>query len=147
MKQKPILPDAAAIIRGSDAYPRLRGQVKFYQRRECVLVQAVIQGLPATKSGFFGFHIHAGSSCTGPDFADTGSHFNPTDAPHPLHAGDLPPLMSCHGNAYLSVATDRFNIADIFGRTVVIHSMPDDFRTQSAGNAGTKIACGVIRRI
>ncbi len=147
MKQKPILPDAVAIIRGSNAYPRLRGQVRFFERQNCVLVQAVIRGLPDTDTGFFGFHIHAGSSCTGPDFADTGSHYNPNNAAHPFHAGDLPPLMSCHGNAYLSVATDRFNITDIFGRTVVIHSMPDDFRTQPAGNAGTKIACGVIRRI
>ena len=147
MKQNLILPDAIAIIRGSEAYAYLQGQVKFYQRRNYVLVQAVIRGLPDTEAGFFGFHIHAVGSCTGSDFADTGSHYNPADAPHPSHAGDLPPLMYCNGNAYMSAATDRFNIADIFGRTVVIHSMPDDFRTQPAGNAGTKIACGVIRRI
>ena len=147
MKQKPILPDAVAIVSGSDAYPHLHGQVRFFQRQNCVLVQAVIRGLPDTDTGFFGFHIHSGSSCTGPDFANTGSHYNPTDMLHPSHAGDLPPLMYCNGNAYMSVAINRFNISDIFGRTVVIHSMPDDFRTQPAGNAGTKIACGVIRRI
>ena len=147
MNQKSILPDAVAIIRGSELYPNLRGQVRFYKRISYVLVHAAIQGLPATDTGFFGFHIHAGSNCTGPDFADTGSHYNPNNAAHPFHAGDLPPLIYCNGNAYMSVAINRFNIADIFGRTVVIHSMPDDFRTQPAGNAGTKIACGIIRRM
>ena len=47
-------------------------------------------------------------------------------------------------HAHLEVRTDRFHVRDIIGRTVVIHSDPDDFRTQPAGNAGTKIACGVI---
>ena len=48
------------------------------------------------------------------------------------------------GNAYLSVKTDRFSVSDVIGRTVVVHSNPDDFHSQPAGNAGTKIACGVI---
>ncbi len=144
MKRNRFLPQAVAAIRGSDTYPNLQGQVRFYQGRRCVVVEAVIQGLPTTDTGFFGFHIHAGSGCAGPDFADTGSHYNPTEASHPSHAGDLPPLLSCNGNAYLKVATGRFRIADILGRTVVIHDSPDDFHTQPAGNAGTKIACGVI---
>lgn len=146
MKQKAMLPYAVAEVRGSVAYPNLRGQVRFYQRRDCVLVETNLQGLPETETGFFGFHIHGGESCTGEGFADTGSHYNPTEAPHPSHAGDLPPLLSCHGNAYLAVATGRFRVEDVIGRTVVIHDMADDFTTQPAGNAGTKIGCGVIRR-
>ncbi len=47
----------------------------------------------------------------------------------------------------MTVMTDRFHIKEIIGKTVVIHSMPDDFTTQPAGNAGTKIGCGVIRQI
>lgn len=147
MRQRRMLPDAVAMVRGSEDYPNLRGQVRFYQRRSCVMVEANIQGLPQTQTGFFGFHIHAGESCTGEGFADTGSHYNPTEAPHPSHAGDLPPLLSCHGNAYLAVASGRFRVADILGRTVVIHDGADDFTTQPAGNAGTKIGCGVIRRV
>ena len=146
MQQKTISPNAIAIIRGSDAYPNLCGQVRFYQRRHLVMVEADIRGLPNTETGFFGFHIHAGDSCSGADFADTGSHYNPATSPHPSHAGDLPPLMYCHGSAYLAVATSRFHIEDILGRTVVIHSMADDFHSQPAGNAGTKIACGVIQK-
>ena len=147
MQQKLILPDAVAVIRGSDAYPNLYGQVRFYSRRQCVLVEADIRGLPDTETGFFGFHIHAGESCSGADFADTGSHYHPAEAAHPSHAGDLPPLLYCRGGAYLMVATSRFSVEEIIGRTVVIHNMPDDFVSQPAGNAGTKIACGVIRML
>lgn len=145
MQQKPNLPSAVAIIRGSAAYPKLRGQVRFYQLQDCVLVEATIHGLPATETGFFGFHIHAGDRCSGADFADTLGHYNPAETPHPLHLGDLPPLMSCNGDAYLAVKTGRFRLEDILRRTVVIHSMPDDFTSQPAGNAGVKIACGIIR--
>ncbi len=140
-------PYAIANIKGGEQAPHLLGQVRFYQREKYVLISANIKGLPPSDSGFFGFHIHEGKGCTGADFSDTGSHYNPTDAPHPAHAGDLPPLMLCNGGACQTVATDHFCVADVIGRTVVIHSMPDDFNSQPSGNAGTKIACGVIRRL
>lgn len=139
-------PDAVAEIRGGVEALQLTGCVEFYQENGCVLIVARISGLPESKTGFFGFHIHQGESCSGPDFSATGSHYNPVDQVHPKHTGDLPPLLSCHGNAYLSVKTDRFTVNEIVGRTVVIHSDPDDFRSQPAGNACKKIACGVIRR-
>ena len=123
----------------------LRGTVRFYLRTGDVLVVANVSGLPR-QNGFYGFHIHEGEGCTGKDFADTGSHYNPTGMPHPQHAGDLPPLLGHGGRAFLAVTTDRFSIADVLGRTVVIHSDLDDFTTQPAGNAGTKIGCGVIKR-
>ena len=91
-------------------------------------------------------HIHEGGACTGDGFADTGGHYNPAGADHPCHAGDLPPLFATGGGrAELRVLTDRFSVREIIGRTVVIHSGPDDFTTQPAGNAGSKIACGVIQ--
>ena len=110
------------------------------------MVVADIRGLPESDAGFFAFHIHEGGDCGGEGFADTGGHYDPCGMPHPRHAGDLPPLLSCHGKAHLAVLTNRFSVSDIIGRTVVIHSHPDDFKTQPAGGAGTKIACGVIRR-
>ena len=141
-------PYAAAQIRGGMEAPQLSGCVQFYQENGCVLIVAKISGLPEeSKSGFFGFHIHQGDTCSGTDFSGTGSHYNPFDQAHPKHAGDLPPLLACQGNAYLSVRTDRFSVKDIIGRTVVIHSDPDDFRSQPAGNAGKKIACGVICKV
>ena len=147
MQHKTIRPDAIAVICGSDDYPNLRGQVRFYQRRNCILVEASIRGLPTTETGFFGFHIHTGRICAEPDFSASGNHYNPTDAPHPLHAGDLPPLISCCSEAYMAVTTGRFRLTDIIGRTVIVHDMVDDFHTQPSGNAGRKIACGVIRRV
>lgn len=147
MKNKIVRPNAVADIRGSAAYPDLQGYVRFYQQRCCVLIEVNVQGLPETQTGFFGFHIHTGESCTGNDFADTGNHYNPENTPHPLHAGDLPPLLYCCGGAYLAVLTGRFRVRDILGRTIVIHDRADDFTTQPAGNAGTKIACGVIEQV
>lgn len=138
-------PDAVAQILGGTEAPQLSGCVQFYQENGYVLIVARISGLPMeSETGFFGFHIHQGENCSGMDFSGTGSHYNPTDRAHPKHAGDLPPLLACQGNAYLSVRTDRFSVKDIIGRTVVIHSDPDDFHSQPAGNAGKKIACGVI---
>lgn len=139
-------PQAVACLAGGETAPRLRGTVKFYALGCSVLVVAQIQGLPENDTGFFAFHIHEGGACAGKDFADTGGHFNPGGQAHPRHAGDLPPLLSRGGKAFLAVETDRFRIADVLGRTVVIHGDADDFHTQPAGNSGQKIACGVIRR-
>jgi len=140
-------PDAVAQISGGVEAPQLSGSVQFYQEIGCVRIVARISGLPKTsKTGFFGFHIHQGRMCSGADFSGTEGHYNPTEQTHPNHAGDLPPLLGCGGKAYLSVKTDRFSVKEIIGRTVVIHSDPDDFYTQPAGNAGKKIACGVIQR-
>lgn len=144
-------PAAAAQIIGSSQFPNIRGTVFFAPTGRNVLVTADIHGLPHSggpcQSGIFAFHIHEGAACSGPDFADTGGHFNPHNCPHPHHAGDLPPLFECNGRAFMVVMTDRFRVQDVIGRTVIIHSGPDDFTTQPSGNAGSKIACGVIRAV
>ena len=140
-------PDAVAYVRGGADAPNINGQVRFYQEPRSVRVEADIAGLPKdSETGFFGFHIHEGNSCAGTGFPQTGNHYNPDATTHPRHAGDLPPLMMQQGRAQMTVRTDRFRVQDIIGRTVVIHSNPDDFTTQPTGNAGTKIACGVIGR-
>lgn len=139
--------DAMARIKGGAEALQLTGWVRFYQESDCVLIVARIFGLPReSNTGFFGFHIHQGDNCCVTDFSGTGGHYNTAEQGHPKHAGDLPPLLACWGNAYLSVRSDRFSVKEIIGRTVVIHSDPDDFRSQPAGNTGKKIACGVIRR-
>lgn len=145
-------PQAAAIVTGSRAYPDIRGEVRFYQTAAGVLVVAHITGLPTSadtcRAPIFGMHIHSGGSCTGNEtdpFADAMTHYNPYDCPHPYHAGDLPPLFGASGKAFSAVLTDRFRVRDIVGRCVILHGSPDDFTTQPAGNAGEKIACGVIR--
>ena len=139
--------DAISKIKGENETKDLRGEVKFYQKKGYVLILTEIKGLPSTDSGFFGFHIHEGCDCGGMNFANTGNHYNPSKSYHPSHAGDLPPLLLCNEGAYQVVVTDRFSVADIIGRTVVIHSMPDNFNSQPSGNAGTKIACGKIHKL
>lgn len=130
-------PHAVANIIGNDTHPQLRGQVSFYQTNHGILVSVQVFGLPG--SSFLGFHIHSGGQCAQP-----AGHYNPQGLPHPQHAGDLPPLLSNNGYAYMSVLTNRFRLEDILGRTVIIHAMPDDFTTQPAGDSGDRIACGVI---
>ena len=140
-------PSAVARIGGRPDGPC--GAVSFYPCGRNTLVVADIYRLPADDtlcaSGIFALHIHEGNSCGGTNFSDTMGHYNPAGCPHPYHAGDLPPLFSCRGHAFLAVLTDRFRMAEVIGRTVVIHSHRDDFTSQPAGDAGTKIACGVIR--
>lgn len=139
-------PVAVAQLRGGGGMPRLRGTVKFYQMPGGIVVETGIFGLPENSSGFYGIHIHEGAFCTGKGFSDTGGHFDTKKRMHPNHAGDLPVLISCAGRAYSAVLTNRFSIQDILGRTVVIHSDADDYRTQPAGASGDKIACGIIQK-
>lgn len=151
MEKLKAMPEAAAHLAGSTKYPDIRGKVEFYEVYGGTVVVVEVFGLPKENvkenSGFFGFHIHEGSSCTGNAqdlFADTKGHFNPQNLPHPRHAGDLPPLLADRGDAWMSVYTSRFFPEDVIGRTVVIHDMPDDFHSQPSGNSGEKIACGQI---
>lgn len=141
-------PAAIARIHGGDDFPHLCGIVFFFPHNNGVLVSAHIQGLPTyeLERKCFAFHIHEGNRCTGDDFADVGAHFDLHHQPHPYHTGDLPALFAVHGKACLACWTDRFRIRDIVGRTILIHEQADDYHTQPSGNAGKKIACGVILR-
>ena len=145
------MPGAYAIVRSSYAYPNIYGEVRFFQTAYGTLVSAEFFGLPtgssACTSPVFGFHIHSGTQCTGTPadpFSDALTHYNPATCAHPHHAGDLPPLFGNNGYAFSMFLTNRFSVSEIIGRTVILHSAPDDFTSQPAGNSGSKIACGVI---
>jgi len=118
----------------------IKGQVTFQQKLQGVLVMAEMFGLPAQQEewGIHGFHIH--ENCQ-------GGHYNPNQAIHPYHAGDLPPLFSNEGYAYQTFITNRFTLKEIIGKTVVIHENPDDFKTQPSGSVGQKLVCGVIESV
>lgn len=148
------LPNAVAVMRGRAENSGIYGTVKFYQAANGVLIVADILGLPtsqdACKSPIFAFHIHDGLDCSGTEadpFANAGSHYNPSNCLHPYHAGDMPPLFGAGGRAFLAFLTDRFNANEILGKAVIIHDGLDDFTTQPSGNAGNKIACGVIAKV
>lgn len=142
MMQPCRLPRAIACVRGGRDNPNIRGIFKFRQICGGVMVTAEVAGLP--HDGFYALHIHDGDSCMGDGFPESGSHYNPNAVPHPNHAGDLPPLLSNRGKAKMSVLTGRFRVDEVIGKTVIIHSGPDDFTTQPSGNPGEKIACGII---
>lgn len=147
------VPQARAKLNGNILYPEIKGEVWFYQALDGVLVVADIEGLPTStlrcNNSVLGFHIHEGGSCSGnasDPFFNVGQHYNSLNCPHPQHNGDLPPLFVVNGFAFMAVLTDRFIIDEIIGKTVVIHSMPDNFTSQPSGNSGTKMACGEIKR-
>ena len=110
--------------------------------------------------GEHGFHIHTIGSCEAPDFKSAGGHWNPTGAEHGIenpngsHAGDLPNLtVDEKGNASLvqfslgdlaSGAADT--LLDEDGGAIVIHAGADDLSSDPAGNAGPRIACGVLEK-
>ena len=141
-------PGAIAWINGSEQYPGLSGSVRFYHTSYGgVLVEAEIFGLPnaglSGNSSFYAMHIHESGDCSD-HFSHTGLHYNPGNAEHPDHAGDMPPLLGNQGYAFGVFYDKRFSIQEIIGRSVIIHEKPDDFTSQPAGNAGNKIACGTI---
>jgi Cu-Zn family superoxide dismutase len=121
-----------------------------------VRVRGEVSGLPA---GFHGFHIHTVGICT-PPFTTAGGHWNPAGQTHPSHAGDQPVLMiNADGTGSLSFVSDRYRIADLFdadGNALIVHADPDNYAnvyrygtpdatTLATGDAGARIACGVIQ--
>lgn len=120
-------------------------------------IRGEITGLaPGTEHGF---HLHEGGECSLPDFASAGAHYNPTQDPHggpdsdARHLGDLPNAKADeNGRALIEVDVEGVTLVDkdgapteILGKALVVHAMPDDYKTQPAGDSGARIACGVIR--
>lgn len=143
---------AEAKLKGSAEYPDIKGYARFSETKDGVLVSLWVSGLPLPENKcdrrIYAVHIHSGSFCTGnaeDPFADALGHYNPNSCPHPFHAGDMPPLFSAGGEAAMAFLTDSFTIGEIIGKTVILHEGMDDFKTQPSGNAGKKIACGVIK--
>jgi Cu-Zn family superoxide dismutase len=105
-------------------------------------------------------HIHQVAKCEGPAFASAGPHFNPDMKHHGLqnpegpHAGDMPNFtVKPNGTAKVAVVDPRVNMGDgdhsVFangGTALVIHAKADDLKTDPAGNAGDRIACGMIMK-
>ncbi len=119
-----------------------------------VLIELEISGLPSGQ--WVAFHVHETGSCdhtTGHDSA--GGHFNPTGKTHGFlsadgpHAGDMPnQYVSADGILRAQVYNDRVHLNrekdGILGRALMIHAQPDDYQSQPSGNAGKRLACGVI---
>ena len=101
-----------------------------------------------------GFHVHEKGDCSTPDFSSAGGHFNPTNQPHGAHGsglhhlGDMPQLMAdASGTAKVSFNSQTLKLRgvnSIIGKSVIVHRDPDDVNHQPVGNAGPRLACGVI---
>lgn len=106
-----------------------------------------------------GFHIHEKGDCSAADASSAGGHFNPAAQPHGRamqgahHAGDSDNLVAdasgvAQVNAHVMGVTLGGGAAnDIAGRAFVVHAAPDDYRSQPAGNAGARVACGVVKDV
>lgn len=152
-------PFARAEMIGGPLAPRINGTVSFYPAHNGTLVVSEIYNLPQMVPGTantppigpFGFHIHEGNTCEvgNPEdpFKPAMDHYNPTGMPHPAHAGDMPVLFANNGYAFMMFFTDRFTPQQVLNRAVIIHQNPDDYRSQPAGNAGKRLACGLIKQL
>lgn len=146
---------AKAVLQNADGQEV--GQATFEEMPDGVKV-----GLQITRlaPGPHAVHIHAVGKCEPPDFSSAGPHFNPSGKQHGVknpqghHAGDLPTvIVGSDGTATGSMTTMEVTLglgpASLFqpdGTSLVIHANADDNVTDPAGNAGPRIACGVITR-
>ena len=129
----------------------VEGTVTFTKSGDGVKVVADISGLTPGKHGF---HIHEFGDCSSPDGKAAGGHFNPTNSPHagpevtPRHEGDLGNLEAdSSGKAHLELTDNMMAMSgdkSIIGRGVIVHAKEDDLKSQPVGNAGGRVACGVI---
>lgn len=133
------------------------GKVLIKESEGEVQLLAKFRGLPP---GPHGFHIHDVGSCEPPDFSSAEGHFNPEGMEHGKmnpegsHAGDMANLMiSEKGTAKIKIKLEGVTLAEgnnslLEGDStaLVVHADPDDEKTDPAGNAGPRIACGVISR-
>lgn len=136
-------PEAIAELKGNAENSSLKGTVRFYSVPEGTIVVHEIRGLPSSKTCFYAMHIHDGNSCED-NFANVGPHYSKGNYEHPLHTGDLTNILSANGLSFGAILTNRFSVKDVLNKVVIIHSEPDDFRSQPSGDSGEKIACGVI---
>jgi Cu-Zn family superoxide dismutase len=150
------VPAARAVLH--DAKGNEVGTVTFSNAEQGVAVDIDLHGFPP---GVHAFHIHEKGACEAPDFKSAGGHFNPTGAAHGFlnakgpHAGDLPNItVGPDSTLQEIVITQRISLEptasnSIFpegGTSVVVHENADDYVSNPAGDAGPRIACGVIER-
>lgn len=147
-------PKASAVLE-SRSGSTVTGKVTFTEDHGKVSMKVVLHGLTP---GQHAIHLHEKGDCAAPDATSAGGHWNPSSENHghwghaPFHHGDIGNLVAdAKGNAELHFETDLWTIgdgkpSDIVGHAVIVHAKEDDFTTQPTGNAGGRVACGVIQK-
>lgn len=140
-----------------DAKGQTVGHVTLKEGKKGVILSAKVANLPP---GLHAIHVHTVGKCEAPDFKTAGGHFNPESKQHGLenpaghHAGDMPNFMVADdGKGVYKTTLQGVTLAgsganSLFhegGTAVVIHEKEDDMKTDPAGNAGARIACGPVQ--
>lgn len=143
----------------ADASGKEVGVVDFRDTPNGVIVHAVFDGIAP---GNHAFHVHAVGKCEPPTFDSAGGHFNPENHQHGFavkggwHSGDLPNItVPADGKLTIDVLAPELSVSDdddekmldADGAAVVVHEGVDDYTTQPTGNAGKRIACGVVQAV
>ena len=145
---------ASAVLR--DASGKEVGAATFTVTPSGVLISLDLTAVPP---GGHGFHVHTTGKCEPPDFKSAGPHFNPDHTQHGMmnlegpHSGDMPNLHVPDSgklqveilNTLVSLDGDA-GLLDNDGSALIVHAGADDYKTDPAGNAGDRIACGVVTR-
>ncbi len=140
-----------------DASGKTVGQATLTDSPNGVLAHVTLTGAPA---GAHAFHIHATGKCEAPAFTTAGGHFNPAMKQHGItnpmgmHAGDLPNIQVPAGGALtfdflasgVTLKAGSTSLMDADGSALMLHEGIDDYKSDPAGNAGNRIACGVVTR-
>ncbi|BCR05659.1 hypothetical protein DESUT3_27280 [Desulfuromonas versatilis] len=129
------------------------GTLTLTEQEGGVLVVVDAKGLTP---GQHGFHFHEKGDCSAPDATSAGGHFNPESTPHGApdnpaterHAGDLGNLEAAEdGTAHYERLDPHISLSgpnSVVGKAVIVHAQADDLTSQPTGNAGARVACGVI---
>jgi len=143
---------AICVLQGTEGNDDIRGTVTFTQQADGVLIEAHVMGLPASSK--HGFHIHEFGDISKSDGTATGGHYNPMGHDHGApsdtdrHEGDLGNIeVNSGGHAMYSRVDKVIQLngpMSILGRGIIIHAGTDDLKTQPTGDAGARMAQGVI---
>ncbi len=143
----------ATAVMESRSGSSVTGTAKFTQKGDGVEATIEVKG---AKPGLHGLHLHESGDCSAPDAKSAGAHFNPDNKAHgapnadPHHAGDLGNItVGNDGSGKLKITMKGLTVDpgphSVVGRAVIVHGDPDDLKSQPAGNAGARVACGVVK--